>query len=99
MSYFKKDFCYFVFYDKENDRVLELQKRMADNSPPIPLLNDVDNTIFYPLLAAQGESFYSFTDAYQLSSGDIASKMVNDLLENLPDDPNPIIVQLKIKPF
>lgn len=98
-TYFKKDMIYHVFYDKEDGQVLELQKKMTAGSHPVALINDLDNTIYYPLLAAQGDSFYSFTDAYQLSSGEVISESLEDLLSRLPEDPNPIIVKLKIKPF
>lgn len=98
-TYFKKGAVYYLFYDKENDKVLQLQKRLAEGGYPVALLNDVDNTLYYPLLAAQGDSFYSFTDAYQLASGDVLSDRVEDLLARLPEDANPIIVKIKIKPF
>ena len=98
-SYVKREFVYHVFYDKENNKTLELQKKMAEGSHPVALINDLDNTIYYPLLAAQGDSFYSFTDAYQLRSGEVISERLEDLLSRLPEDPNPIIVKLKIKPF
>jgi hypothetical protein len=98
-AYLKKGIVYHVFYDKEGGQVLELQKRMTADSHPVALINDLDNTIYYPLLAAQGDSFYSFTDAYQLGSGELISERVKDLLSRLPEDPNPIIVKLKIQPF
>ena len=93
------DFTLSLFYDKEDGQVLELQKKMTAGSHPVALINDLDNTIYYPLLAAQGDSFYSFTDAYQLSSGEVISESLKDFLSRLPEDPNPIIVKLKIKPF
>ena len=98
-TYFKKGTIYHVFYDKEDGQVLELQKKMTAGSHPVALINDLDNTIYYPLLAAQGDSFYSFTDANQLSSGEVISESLKDFLSRLPEDPNPIIVKLKIKPF
>ena len=98
-TYFKNGIVYHVFYDKEGGQVLELQKKMAADSHPVALINDLDNTLYYPLLAAQGDSFYSFTDAYQLGTGEVISESIKGLLLSLPEDPNPIIVKLKIKPF
>lgn len=99
MTYIKKNFLYLTFYNKENSKILELQRRMTDDSPPIALTNDIDNTIFYPLVAAQGDYFYSFTDVHQLNSGNIYSDRTKELLSTLPDDPNPILVKIKIKDF
>jgi len=98
-TYFKKGVTYHVFYDKVDGQVLELQKKMAAGSHPVALINDLDNTVYYPLLAAQGDSFYSFTDAYQLGSGEVISESMADLLSRLPEDPHPIVVKIKIKPF
>ena len=98
-TYFKNGMVYHVFYDKEGGQVLELQKKMAADSHPVALINDLDNTLYYPLLAAQGNSFYSYTDAFQLGSGEVISERIKELLSRLSEDPNPIIVKLKIKPF
>lgn len=98
-TYFKKGVIYHVFYDKVDGQVLELQKKMQAGSLPVALTNDLDNSVYYPLLAAQGDSFYSFTDAYQLGSGEVISERVKGLLARLPEDPDPIIVKIKIKLF
>ncbi|MFP3472808.1 hypothetical protein R0J90_22395, partial [Micrococcus sp. SIMBA_144] len=44
MTYLKKTFLYLTFYNKENSNIIELQRRMTDDSPPIALTNDIDNT-------------------------------------------------------
>lgn len=99
MTYLKKNFLYLTFYNKENSNIIELQRRMTDDSPPIALTNDIDNTTFYPLVVAQGDYFYSYTDVYQLNSGNIYSGRTKELLSTLPHDPNPILVKIKIKDF
>jgi len=99
MTYHKSQWYYTVFYEKESGKVVELQKKMSDNAPPISLVNDLDNTLYYPMLAASGDFFFSITDAYQLDGGHIRPDRVSALLDELPADPNPILVKIRMKAF
>lgn len=99
MSYHRNQYYYNVIHEKSSGKTLELQKKVSEDSPPISIINDLDNTMYYPIMAGNGDVFFSMTDPYQLGSGDIMPERVSNLLANLTENSNPILVKIRIKPL
>jgi|GEM_PF-3839425 len=93
--YRQKEYFHFVFFIKENRKVIDLSAKSEKNSPPVPLINDIDGVLHYPLLTSSSDTVYSYANAYELIINDPKNPCIKQSL--ITENSNPIIVFIKIK--
>ncbi len=93
---YKYDNSYhFVFFDKKNDKVLDLSKNINGEKAPVPLINDVDGVLYYPLMAVKDDTIYSYANAYEYLENKPIPNALNK--QQIDFNSNPVIVTFKIK--
>lgn len=93
--YRQNEYFHFVFFIKGTGKVIDLSARTDGNSSPVPLINDIDGVLHYPLLTSSSDTVYSYANAYEL----IVNNHENPGIKNsLTENSNPVIVFIKMKP-
>lgn len=100
LVYTFKDTFHFYFYDKNTKASVDLSQH-TDVNPPLPVVNDIDGLLYYPIIGAHEEYFYSWCYAYALKNGlkkvDKKAEDIGLSNEYLDNDDNILLIKYQIR--
>jgi hypothetical protein len=99
-AYNHKTTYHFVFYDKQNQQVVDVCRKytQADSDPVFPIKNDINGGPFAIPYYTDGDAFYGTVESYELQNfkESVPDKLVQQF-NNVSEENNPIIAVMILK--
>jgi hypothetical protein len=99
-AYHHRNVYHHVFYYKNTNRVIDACRTYSDETEPtFPITDDIAGLRFAIPFATDGQSFYSYIDAYEIAAmkASIIDPDLKKKFESLSEDDNPVIIKMTPK--